>query len=166
MKLTICLVAYSTKFTETVSYKQLNNMKSSIKESLNIIIFDNGSIDFSSEKKPSDFSSIVYYYNRDNEERGTRIAYQYALRETKDEWFMLLDDDTRITETYICKVFEELGHLSVSAICPQIFDKEIQISPTSSETIMNLKYPKKAGNYDEDITGISSGLVLSKLLTI
>lgn len=163
MKLTICLVAYSTKFTETVSYKQLNNMKSSIKESLNVIIFDNGSIDFSSEKKPSDFSSIVYYYNRDNEERGTRIAYQYALRETKDEWFMLLDDDTRITETYICKVFEELGHLSVSAICPQIFDKEIQISPTSSETIMNLKYPKKAGNYDEDITGISSGLVLSKL---
>ena len=78
MKLTICLVAYSTKFTETVSYKQLNNMKSSIKESLNVIIFDNGSIDFSSEKKPSDFSSIVYYYNRDNEERGTRIAYQYA----------------------------------------------------------------------------------------
>ena len=41
MKLTICLVAYSTKFTETVSYKQLNNMKSSIKESLNVIIFDN-----------------------------------------------------------------------------------------------------------------------------
>lgn len=50
MKLTICLVAYSTKFTETVSYKQLNNMKSSIKESLNVIIFDNGSINFSSEK--------------------------------------------------------------------------------------------------------------------
>lgn len=56
---------------------------------------------------------------------------------------MLLDDDTRITETYIYKVFEELGHSQVSAICPQIFDKEIQISPTSSETIKNLKYPKK-----------------------
>lgn len=55
MKLTICLVAYSTKFTETVSYKQLNNMKSSIKESLNVIIFDNGSIDFSSEKSQVTF---------------------------------------------------------------------------------------------------------------
>lgn len=55
MKLTICLVAYSTKYTETVSYKQLNNMKSSIKESLNVIIFDNGSIDFSSEKNQMTF---------------------------------------------------------------------------------------------------------------
>ncbi|KZK05790.1 glycosyl transferase group 2 family protein [Lactococcus cremoris] len=162
MNLTICLVAYSKKFTETVSYKRLTDMKVSIKKSLNIIIFDNGQVDFSSEKIPNDFSSILYYYNPDNTERGTRIAYQYALMETKDEWFMLLDDDTMITEEYIGKVIKELTHPTIDAICPQIFDQEIQISPTSSETIKNLKHPKNSGIYNEDITGISSGLVLSR----
>lgn len=162
MNLTICLVAYSKKFTETVSYKQLNNIRSSVKNSLNIIIFDNGAIDFTGESLPDDFSSVLYYFNQDKGERGTRIAYQYALRHAEDDWFMLLDDDTMITERYICKVLEEVSNSEVNAICPRIFDKEIQISPTSSETIKNLKYPKMSGIYDRDITGISSCLVLSK----
>lgn len=162
MKLTICLVAYSTKFTETVSYKQLNAMKSSVKASLNLIIFDNGAVDFSNENLPNDFSSILYYFNQDYTERGTRIAYQYTLMAAKGDWLMLLDDDTRMTEVYMGQVLEALKDPRVNAICPRIFDKEIQISPTSSETILNLKYPKPAGIYKEDITGISSGLVLSK----
>lgn len=162
MKLTICLVAYSTKFTETVSYQQLNHMTSSVKKNLNIIIFDNGEVDFSSEKLPDDFSSAHYYFNQDQTERGTRIAYQHALIAAPDDWLMLLDDDTMITETYIGKVIEALTNPMVDAVCPQIFDKAIQISPTSSETIKNLKYPKMPGKYSEDITGISSGLVLSK----
>ncbi|GAX48169.1 glycosyltransferase [Pseudolactococcus reticulitermitis] len=162
MKLTVCLVAYSTKFTETVSYKRLNDMKTSVKASLNLVIFDNGVIDFSSEKLPDGFDSVQYHFNQESTERGTRIAYQYTLTTAKDDWLMLLDDDTMMTEDYIGKVIEVLSDPKVDAVCPQIFDREVQISPTSSETIKNLKYPKTAGLYQEDITGISSGLVLSK----
>lgn len=46
MNLTICLVAYSQKFTETVSFYSLLNLTKNLKENINLYIFDNGSEDF------------------------------------------------------------------------------------------------------------------------
>ncbi|QDK70473.1 glycosyltransferase [Lactococcus protaetiae] len=162
MNLTICMVAYSKKFTDTTSFNQLNNFDSSVKKQLNLIIFDNGIENFTDEKLPDDFASVSYQFNTDKNERGTRIAYQYALTNMHDSWLMLLDDDTLLTENYVKDLLTEMSTAVVDAFCPQIFDEKIQISPTDSETIENLYFPKKPGIYTENITGISSGLVLSK----
>ena len=54
MNLTICLVAYSQKFTETVSFYSLLNLTKNLKENINLYIFDNGSEDFSSSHEELD----------------------------------------------------------------------------------------------------------------
>lgn len=162
MNLTICLVAYNKKFTETVSYKQLISFSSVVKKCLNLVVVDNGKKNYTETVMPSDFLSMKYYFNPNLHERGTRVAYQYVLETMEDYWLMLLDDDTELTEGYIQKVLNELGNPEINAFCPLIFDGEVQISPTQSETIKNLNFPQKSGVYIENITGISSGLVLSK----
>ena len=63
MNLTICLVAYSQKFTETVSFYSLLNLTKNLKENINLYIFDNGSEDFSSSHEELDthsFHSLNY----------------------------------------------------------------------------------------------------------
>ena len=162
MKLTVCLVAYSKEFTQTESFKRLDNLSSSIKRSLNLIVFDNGRREVTEYKIPEGFSSVSYYFNNEMIERGTRIAYQYAFDNMTDSWLMLLDDDTAITDNYILKVLKEISNTQVDALCPLIFDGQVQLSPTDSDTVKSLNFPKESGIYSKNITGISSGLVLSK----
>ena len=162
MKLTVCLVAYSKEFTQTESFKSLDNLSYSIKKSLNLIVFDNGRREVTEYKLPEGFSSVSYYFNKEMIERGTRIAYQYALDNMADSWLMLLDDDTSITDNYILKVLKEISNTQVEALCPLIFDEQVQLSPTDSDTVKSLNFPKGSGIYSKNITGISSGLVLSK----
>jgi len=162
MKLTVCLVAYGKEFTQTESFKRLDNLSSSIKRSLNLIVFDNGRREVTEYKIPEGFSSVNYYFNNEMIERGTRIAYQYAFDNMTDSWLMLLDDDTAITDNYILKVLKEISNTQVDALCPLIFDGQVQLSPTDSDTVKSLNFPKESGIYSKNITGISSGLVLSK----
>lgn len=70
MNITISLVAYAQKFTETESFESLLRMSDIIKNKLNIIVFDNGSMDYSDVALPSGFHSLTYIYNKDNVERG------------------------------------------------------------------------------------------------
>lgn len=160
IKLTICLVTYSQKFDKTLSFKCLSEMSSSIRRKINLLVFDNGPVDYTLE---SDFDG-QYIYNK-KEERGTRIAYQAALEITHDSWLMLLDDDTRISERYFKNLFIQLDNhaaTDIVAYCPIIEDETGQISPTKSNNINMLNFPRESGIFFEDITGIASGLTLSK----
>ena len=77
---------------------------------------------------------------------------------------MLLDDDTELTEIYLQKILREIQatYQDFVAYMPVIkSDNGTQISPTQSEQIKSLNFPLEAGDYSENITGISSGLVLS-----
>jgi len=171
MNLTICLVAYSQKFTETVSFYSLLNLTKNLKENINLYIFDNGSEDFSSSHEELDthsFHSLNYIYNK-QKERGTRIAYQSILDVSQDEWLMFLDDDTEISQPYLSKILSEIKKENQSDICayaPLVFDHEIQISPTASDTLKMINFPKKPGIYSENLTGISSCLVVKSDLLI
>ena len=162
MNITISLVAYAQKFTETESFESLLRMSDIIKNKLNIIVFDNGSTDYSDVALPSGFHSLSYIYNKDNVERGTRIAYETSLT----QWLMLLDDDTSLTEDYLSLLLAELGSkirdTEIVAYCAKIYDGVTQISPTASETLDMLLFPKEAGVYKQDISGISSTLTLRK----
>lgn len=161
MKITLCMVAYSQKFNETRAFHSLTKLSEKILENLDIIIFDNGKVDYS-QAKVDFFKHFNYIYN-ESEERGTRIAYQKSLELSKNEWILLLDDDTKLTEDYLQSVFDKIRNnkeKQVVAYCPMIFDQAVQISPTASDTLAMLNYPKKAGQYS-DITGISSGLIIS-----
>ena len=166
MNITISLVAYAQKFTETESFESLLRMSDIIKNKLNIIVFDNGSTDYSDVALPSGFHSLIYIYNKDNVERGTRIAYETSLTHSNDEWLMLLDDDTSLTEDYLSLLLAELGSkirdTEIVAYCAKIYDGVTQISPTASETLDMLLFPKEAGVYKQDISGISSTLTLRK----
>lgn len=166
MNITISLVAYAQKFTETESFESLLRMSDIIKNKLNIIVFDNGSTDYSDVALPSGFHSLTYIYNKDNVERGTRIAYETSLTHSNDEWLMLLDDDTSLTEDYLSLLLAELESkirdTEIVAYCAKIYDGVTQISPTASETLDMLLFPKKAGVYEKDISGISSTLTLRK----
>ncbi|MBL3715436.1 glycosyltransferase [Lactococcus garvieae] len=166
MNITICLVAYAQKFTETESFASLVKLSGAIKKKLNVIVFDNGAIDYSEIKLSPLFHSLTYLYNLDPKERGTRIAYETSLSLSKDEWLMLLDDDTLLTESYMLTLFSELEgeerESDIVAYCAKIYDGTTQISPTASETLDMLLYPREAGVYHQDISGISSTLTLNK----
>ena len=165
MNITICLVAYTQKFTETESFKALENLSDSIKKKLNLTIFDNGAMDYTAVKPPVSFCSLTYIYNH-QEERGTRIAYEISLARTEDEWLMLLDDDTSINESYLISLLKELEEVKrdedIVAYCARVYDGEMQISPTDSETLNMLLFPKEAGVYKQNISGISSTLLVNK----
>lgn len=166
MNITISLVAYAQKFTETESFRSLLKMSDSIKSRLNIIIFDNGNNNYSDVRLPADFHSISYLYNENIQERGTRIAYETTLVHSNDEWLMLLDDDTSLTENYITLLLTEIESRDrdgeIVAYCAKIYDHETQISPTASETLDMLLYPKGAGVYEENISALSSTVTLKK----
>ena len=123
-------------------------------------------MDYSDVALPSGFHSLTYIYNKDNVERGTRIAYETSLTHSNDEWLMLLDDDTSLTEGYLSLLLAELESnirdTEIVAYCAKIYDGVTQISPTASETLDMLLFPKKAGVYEKDISGISSTLTLRK----
>ena len=166
MKITICLVAYAQKFTETESFEALVKLNDAIKNKLNVVVFDNGAVDYSDLDLLLPFHSFTYLYNSDHKERGTRIAYETSRSLSEDECMMLLDDDTCLTENYLIALFSELeseGRDSdIVAYCATIYDGEAQISPTASETLDMLLYPREAGTYHQDISGISSTLTLNR----
>lgn len=54
----------------------------------------------------------------------------------------------------------------ICAYAPLVFDHEIQISPTASDTLKMINFPKKPGIYSENLTGISSCLVVKSDLLI
>lgn len=166
MNITISLVAYAQKFTETESFESLINMSDDIKNKFNILIFDNGKVDYSDISLPPDFHSFTYIYNENNDERGTRIAYETSLAHSSDQWLMLLDDDTSLREDYLRALFVELESKGrdreIVAYCAKIYDGMTQISPTESETLDMLLYPREAGVYKQNISGISSTLTLNQ----
>lgn len=166
MNITISLVAYAQKFTETESFESLLKMSDSIKNKLNIIVFDNGSVDYSDTSLLSCFHSLTYLYNANSKERGTRIAYETSLAHSADEWLMLLDDDTSLTEEYLGTLLAELENKDrdgeIVAYCAKIYDGITQISPTASETLDMLLYPSESGVYEQNISGISSTLTLNQ----
>lgn len=160
MKITVCLVAYSKRYDETKSFQALHSLKEGIKCKLNVRVFDNGLIDYSYIEMANEFASLNYIYN-DLEERGTRVAYQNTMDFSQDEWILLLDDDTAVTENYFKIIFSELqSNTDITAYCPLIFEGKKQISPTASDTVDMLLFPKNDGIYNHNITGISSCLVI------
>jgi glycosyltransferase involved in cell wall biosynthesis len=161
--ITICLVAYSKKYTETTAFQSLLALSTEVRQQINLVVFDNGKMDHQESAKECQFNRFTYFFN-DKNERGTRIAYQYALDNTFDQWLLLLDDDTRLSESYLKKVFAEVQSINQDfvAYMPIIqSDKAVQISPTQSDYIQSINFPLEAGDYSENITGISSGLVLN-----
>jgi GT2 family glycosyltransferase len=161
--ITICLVAYSKKYTETTAFQSLLAFSTEVQQQIHLIVFDNGKVDYQGSDSDCQFNRFAYHFNNENE-RGTRIAYQYALDHTRDQWLMLLDDDTELTEIYLQKILREIQatYQDFVAYMPVIkSDNGTQISPTQSEQIKSLNFPLEAGDYSENITGISSGLVLS-----
>lgn len=161
--ITICLVAYSKKYTETTAFQSLLALSTEVRQQINLVVFDNGKMDYQESAKECQFNHFTYCFN-DKNERGTRIAYQYALDNTFDQWLLLLDDDTRLSESYLKKVFAEVQSINQDfvAYMPIIqSDKAVQISPTQSDYIQSINFPLEAGDYSENITGISSGLVLN-----
>lgn len=161
--ITICLVAYSKKYSDTLAYQSLLNLSIETQQQVNLIVFDNGKLPDRTIKPHCQLNQFVYYFNEESE-RGTRIAYQFALDNTDDKWLLLLDDDTKLTENYLKLLFKQiqLKRQDVVAFTPIIKSEEgIQISPTQSNGLQSLHFPLKAGDYSENITGISSGLVLN-----
>lgn len=161
--ITICLVAYSKKYLDTLAYQSLMNLSAEIQQQINLIVFDNGEVAYQTINHNYQLNQFVYYFN-DKSERGTRIAYQYAFENTDDQWLLLLDDDTKLTEKYLKLILREIQfkRQDIVAFTPIIKSEEgIQISPTQSNSLQSLNFPLKAGDYSKNITGISSGLVLN-----
>lgn len=160
--ITICLVAYSKKITETVAFQSLLSLKKEVVQQLNLVVFDNGDVNYQLNSDKYHFNQFSYYFNKD-QERGTRIAYQHCLDTTLDNWIMLLDDDTALTEKYVVQVFNEIDDKDTKFVAYMPIMRSAnhtQISPTQSYQIKTLNYPIEPGIYSENITGISSGLVL------
>jgi len=162
--ISICLVAYSQRFDETLAYRSLLKLPTSIKNQLQLLIFDNGTSDYSEISLENSFAAASYRFNQ-GEERGTRIAYQTAFEELSTPWLLLLDDDSQLDEVYFECLFtqlEQADHKGIQAFCPLVFEGDKQISPTASDTLAMLNHPKESGFYTENLTGIASGLCLSR----
>ena len=162
--ITICLVAYSTEATDTLAFQSLMAFSDKTRQFINLIIFDNGKINYQDELACDSFYLFSYYFN-EQQERGTRIAYQYALDSTKDQWLLLLDDDTIISESYVETVISEMLEKQESEVVGYvpIINSETgqQLSPTKSDNLETLNFPVSPGIYSDNLTGISSGLIVS-----
>lgn len=166
MKLTTVIVIYNMEIEKTKTIESLKNNKLFFEcENMDsqVIIYDNSN---SPQDCPQIFKNQVYIHDERN--IGIVTAYNKAWEiasNKKNDWLLLLDQDTEITEDYLKRTIAALSNNqqeeNIVAIVPTVYSNEKVVSPVFLDSLRPLKntLPSK-GLQEKKVMAINSGAVI------
>ncbi|PLR83141.1 hypothetical protein CVD25_16590 [Bacillus canaveralius] len=166
MKMTIVVVVYNQKIEECKTFQTLKlNMFDKVERLIDVefLLYDN-----SQQKQQfyaNDYKGISISYIHDPRNAGIAAAYNYAwsvAKERGNEWLLLLDHDTEITNEYVDHIMNlQETESVVAAVVPKIKYDNKMISPVYSNTLRPLLSDKPSeGIQNQPIMAINSGSLL------
>ena len=151
------VVLYNKAVTDSLTLKTLAPYTSR----LNVIVYDNSTRDFGNKAA---CEQMHYTYCGTGKNVGISKAYNCALsyiRKTDDDYAMILDDDTSLTEQYIMEMFEKTDRKSADVILPIVKSNGRIISPTNVRMQYSTKAIHDISEISMDrITGINTGMIV------
>ncbi|SEP62672.1 Glycosyltransferase, GT2 family [Streptococcus equinus] len=155
--LNVLIVVYNKEVWNSVSFKFIDRYK----DKLNLIIFDNSTKNFGN-KEYCVKQAITYYSVGKN--IGLSKAYNYVLDRLdleKDNYLLILDDDTTLNSNYMEEIFSDIKNDSFDILLPKVNSNGQMISPSKLLFDCRVVEIKDWNNVDfEKITGINSGMVI------
>lgn len=151
------IVIYNKPCIESTTFKFISNYSKKI----NIIVFDNSTIDYGN-KEYCEANGISYYTV--NKNIGLSRAYNFVLNKIKldkSDYLLILDDDTTLNDVYIKEVLESINENTADILLPLVWSKDELISPSYISFNCRVKKIKDARVINEkNITAINSGMVI------
>lgn len=151
------IVIYNKSCIESTTFKFISNYSKKI----NIIVFDNSTIDYGN-KEYCEANGISYYTV--NKNIGLSRAYNFVLNKIKldkSDYLLILDDDTTLNDEYIKEVLESINENNADILLPIVMSNKKIISPSNIQFECRVK---QIENLDEinlnKITAINSGMVV------
>lgn len=141
-------VLYNTAIAESETIQSLvqhNNV-----DDVHVVICDNGKID-QHEDVP-----VAMSYRYSGKNQGLAKVYNQVLDTLqKEDWLVLLDQDTHVTREYLEMLKEAIQQDDVDVIVPIIKDNDTQVSPVYMQHNRVTRLVS-SGVYDKDIMAINS----------
>lgn len=153
MQLTLVLVIYNQKIEDSPTFQSISNY---LKGKFDVIIYDNSQTPQIVD--PNKYNFPINYVH-DSRNLGIASAYQYALDETKNDWLVLLDQDTHLTVDYFNELNESLLKIDGKSVVvvPQVRAGGKIVSPASNINFTFESNHLTQGQQIETVTGINSG---------
>ncbi len=128
LKITIIIVLYKKTLSECISYRSLQQFMKGLGSKYDLIIYNN-----SSELIIEDSTEYILV----NSDKNGKLpqAYNYGLQHaqaTKNQWLLLLDQDTEVSAAYFQTLEKELATIdkeSTVAVVPKLIDGHMVLSP-------------------------------------
>ncbi len=151
------IVIYNKSLEGSITY---NCIKDNGK--IPVIVYDNSENDYGNSSFAEE-NGIVYYTQNVNV--GLSKAYNYVIDKMdfkNDDYVMVLDDDTEITEEYLNDVFTAINKHEYDIILPIVRSGKHIISPANVQFGCRVKAVDNVSKIDPSrITAINSGMVIS-----
>lgn len=152
------IVIYNKKIEDSITYQNLKN-----DTRLKFIIYDN-SINNQENREFAQKNNIVYFGFGTND--GLSKAYNYSIKHTindNNRYYMILDDDTIITDEYINTVYSMIVE-DYDVIIPIVYSNNRIISPCKIQFDGRIRRIKSVDSTKNKlkISAINSGMVVKK----
>lgn len=155
--LTALIVIYNKSCLESTTFKFIRKYK----KKMNIIVFDNSTIDYGNSEY-CEKQNITYYTV--NQNIGLSRAYNFILNKiklSKSNYILILDDDTTLNDNYIREVLETINIDNADVLLPLVWSNNELISPSSVSFNCRVKQIKDVSFINrKNITAINSGMVI------
>lgn len=157
--MTVIIVLYQRTTQQSAAYQSLLRwMETAARTDLHVLLYDNSP----GAKDAGCALPHGVQYHAAEENRGLARAYNLALQvaaERKDEWLLLLDQDTSLTREYgeeLTAVIEAVSSdASVAAVVPRLAWKGVVYSPESSLfDQLRSQFPHRSHAFPEEQTGV------------
>ena len=152
-------VLYQQSLSHLPSYDLFS--KAVFEKKIQLVVYDNSG---ESQTEPLFETDNVLYYH-DGENPGLAKAYNYALAHAKKEHssFVLLDQDSRLSESYFDDLLQIIWVEDQVAAVPMVYDHGRQISPVYADQYVNrqVQMVDKPQLVSDRLMAINSGAVFS-----
>ena len=152
------IVLYNKNCADSVTIQSLQ--KWSTQKTIRVVIFDNSTSDFGNERFCTEHG---YRYLTCHENKGLSFAYNRIIENLNadpDDYLLILDDDTELTEAYLTEIVEcEKSEINLPIVrskadghifSPSVINKRVKSIP-----IKDIKELE-----DERVTAINSGMLV------
>ena len=158
-QLLVVVVLYQQSLSHIPSYDLFS--KAVFEKKIQLVVYDNSR---ETQTDPLFETDNVLYYH-DGENPGLAKAYNYALAHAKKEHssFVLLDQDSRLSESYFDELLQIIWVEDQVAAVPMVYDHGRQISPVYADQYVNrqVQMVDKPQLVSDRLMAINSGAAFS-----
>lgn len=152
------IVIYNKNILDSKTFKSLEKYL----DKLNLIIFDNSATDF--KNKEYCMNNNIKYFTF-NKNVGLSKAYNYVIEKLnfkENDYLIILDDDTKLNDSYFNENFKLISKNKYNIILPRIESNNILISPVKVSFKCRIKIVNDIKEINSNnISAINSGMIIN-----